>query len=92
MLTGPGNHNQFEILGVSTNKQKNTSPSRYEGRTTATGGPRKNNQMGIIKAAKKTMTGGFKLAGPGASANPNATATGGGSTRWNGFYPTKYKS
>ena len=41
VLAGPSG-NQFEVLGVSTQKQKSPSPNRFtEGRTTATGVHRK---------------------------------------------------
>ena len=42
--------------------------------------------MGILKQAKKTITGGFKVGGAH-MANPNPN-----NSRWGGFYPTKYKN
>ena len=102
VLTGPPTANQFEVLGVSTQKQKSQSPNRFtDGRTTATGGQRKNNsgQVSFLNnAAKKTMANGFntnKSSGVGGSggpsaANPNATYHGVKNKLWTGFYP-KYQ-
>jgi len=45
--------------------------------------------MSVIKQAKKTITGGFKVGGAH-MANPNATVHNG--SRWGGFYPNKYKN
>ena len=100
MLTGPPAANQFEVLGVSTQKQKSQSPNRFtDGRTSATGGQRKNNsgQVSFLNnAAKKTMTNSFNNnksgAGSGPAApNPSATYHGVKNKLWSGFYP-KYQN
>ena len=84
VLQGP---NQFEVLGVST--QKSISPQRFTESRQA--GQRKgNNQMAFINA-KKTMTNGFNKTNGGAGGNPNSTYHGSNKNKmWGGFYP-KYQ-